>query len=428
VSDAEPKAGPATPAHRLRRMVGRDPHQQHRAATPLELLFDLTFVVAFGIAASQFSHLLAENHVAAGLTGFAFATFAICWAWINFSWFASAFDTDDWIYRLMTMLQMVGVIILALGLPQLFGSIEHGGHVDNAVLVAGYIVMRIALVGQWLRAASQDPARRRACLTYAAAVTLAQIGWAAQIFVQTSVEVFFLCAVVLIAVELSGPYIAERRMGGTPWHAHHIVERYGLLAIIALGEGVVGTVASISAAVEIQGWSTDAVLVAVAGTGLTFGMWWVYFLVPHAELLHADRGTSFWFGYLHIPVFGAIVATGAGLHAAAYYIEHHSELGAAPTVATVAVPVAIYLVGLYVLYGLVARRWDLFHGVLVASALAVLAGSVWLATTDVPMAVCLLVVTLAPVVVVAAYEITGHRQVPAGRRGLADGLAPSATG
>ena len=86
---------------------------------------------------------------------------------MNFSWFASAYDTDDWIYRLMTMLQMVGVIILALGLPQMYASIEHGDHVDNTVMVAGYVVMRIALVGQWLRAAKQDPDRRSACLTYA---------------------------------------------------------------------------------------------------------------------------------------------------------------------------------------------------------------------------------------------------------------------
>ena len=136
-------------------------------ATPLELLFDLTFVVAFGIAANEFAHMLAENHVGAGLLGFSFATFAICWAWINFAWFASAYDTDDWIYRLMTMLQMVGVIILALGFPQMFASIEHGEHVDNRVMVAGYVVMRIALVGQWLRAAKQDPDRRSACLTYA---------------------------------------------------------------------------------------------------------------------------------------------------------------------------------------------------------------------------------------------------------------------
>ncbi len=142
--------------HRVRTMTGRDPHEQHRVATPLELLFDLTFVVAFGIAASQFAHLLAGGHVAAGLAAFSFAMFAVCWAWINFSWFASAYDTDDWIYRLTTMLQMVGVIVLALGLPQMYASIEHGGHVDNTVVVAGYVVMRVAMVAQWLRAARQD--------------------------------------------------------------------------------------------------------------------------------------------------------------------------------------------------------------------------------------------------------------------------------
>ena len=81
----------------------------------------------------------------------------MCWAWINFSWFASAYDTDDWVYRLMTMLQMVGVIIMALGFPPMFASIEHGEHVDNRVMVSGYVIMRIALVGQWLRAAKQDP-------------------------------------------------------------------------------------------------------------------------------------------------------------------------------------------------------------------------------------------------------------------------------
>ena len=91
-------SGPA-PAHRIRRMSGRDPYEDHRVATPLELLFDLTFVVAFGVAASEFAHMLAEGHVGAGLAGFAFSTFAVCWAWINFTWFASAYDTDDWMYR-----------------------------------------------------------------------------------------------------------------------------------------------------------------------------------------------------------------------------------------------------------------------------------------------------------------------------------------
>ena len=401
------------PPHRFRRMSGRDPHERHRVATPLELLFDLTFVVGFGIAASEFAHLLAEDHVGAGLTGFMLAIFAICWAWINFSWFASAYDTDDWVYRLATMLQMVGVIVLALGLPQMYASIEHGVHVDNAVMVAGYVVMRIAMVGQWLRAAHQDPGHRVVCLAYVVSVTVAQLGWVGLIVAHTSVEVFVILAVVLVAVEMLGPFLAETRKGRTPWHPHHISERYGLLAIIALGEGVVGTVASISAVVGSQGWSLDAVLVAVAGTGLTFGMWWMYFAVPAADLLHAHRDRAFGFGYLHIVLFGAIVGTGAGLHAAAYYIEHHSQLGSVQTVLWVAIPVGLYILSFYVIYTLLTRAVDALHILLLALSAAVLAGALLLAAAGVSMASCLLVVMVAPMVSVVGYELIGHRHAAA---------------
>jgi low temperature requirement protein LtrA len=164
-------------AHRVIRMTGRDPDEPHRAATPLELLFDLTFVVAFGVAAEQLAHLLADGHLASGLTGFSFAMFAVCWAWINFSWFASAYDTDDWPFRVATMVQMVGVLIFTLGLPDVFASLDQGQQVNNTVTVAGYVVMRIAMGFQWLRAATQDPARRSACLTYLATILVAQAGW-----------------------------------------------------------------------------------------------------------------------------------------------------------------------------------------------------------------------------------------------------------
>ncbi len=399
--------------HRIRRMSGRDPREPHRVSSPLELLFDLTFAIAFGVAASQFAHLLAEGHVGDGLLGFGFAVFAIWWAWMNFSWFASAYDTDDWVYRLTTMVQMVGVIILALGLPQTFASIEHGGHVNNTVMVAGYVVMRIAMVTQWLRAARQDPDRRAASLTYATVIVVAQIGWIAQILVSTSVWVFAAGALVLMALEISGPFLAERRMGGTPWHAHHIAERYSLLAIIALGEGVVGTVASLSAAVGEHGWSTDAVVLAVAGTGLTFGMWWVYFLVPAAELLHAHREVSFLYGYLHLFVFGAIVATGAGLHVAAYYFEEQSELSTVATVLSVAIPVAVYITAMFVIYSMLVGTVDVFHTGLLVGAGAVLAAAVAMAAAEISLAPCLLVVTAAPMVIVAGFELVGHRHARA---------------
>ena len=89
------------------------------------------------------------------------AIFAVTWAWIQYTWWASAYDEDDWVYRLTTMVQMTGVVILALGLPAAFDSIDKGERLDNRVAVFGYVVMRVPMVSQWLRAAHQDPARRR---------------------------------------------------------------------------------------------------------------------------------------------------------------------------------------------------------------------------------------------------------------------------
>lgn len=395
--------------HHSRRMGGRDRHEAHRVATPLELLFDLTFVLSFGVAASQLAHALAEGHFAAALLGFGFASFGICWAWTNFAWFASAYDTDDWIFRIVTMVQMIGVLVLAIGLPRMFASIEHGEHVDNSVLVLGYVIMRAALVFQWVRAARQDRARRRACLTYAVVVSLAQVGWVALIFVHFSIEVTVILSGILALIEFAGPALAERKDGGTPWHAHHIAERHGLFAIIALGEGVVGTVAALSAVVEQQGWAVDAAFVGIAGTGLTFGMWWVYYLVPSAPVLHAHRERAFVWGYGQLLIVTAIVATGAGLHVAAYFIEHKAHISPLATVLTVAVPVGMFLGLIYALYYYLVRRFDPFHLWLLIATAGVVAVAVIAALSGFSMAVCLVILMLSPAVTVVGYEVRGYQ-------------------
>ncbi|WP_244427936.1 low temperature requirement protein A [Sinorhizobium fredii] len=210
-------------AHHVSRMSGRDPHQGHRAATPLELLFDLTFVIAFGLAASQLAHLLAEGHFNAGLIGFGFASFSICWAWVNFSWFASAYDTDDWVFRIVTMVQMVGVLILAVGLPPMFDSIDKGEHLNNSIMVLGYVVMRVAMVFQWLRAAHQDPLRRRACMTYAAAIAIAQLGWTVLIFLDFSLLTTFVFVVAFTAAV--GATVAARHCTRGPLGARRAARR-----------------------------------------------------------------------------------------------------------------------------------------------------------------------------------------------------------
>lgn len=391
-------------------MGGRDRHEEHRVATPLELLFDLTFVIAFAQAASQLAHAVAEAHYGSGLLSFGFAAFAICWAWINFSWFASAYDTDDWIFRLTTMVQMIGVLMAALGLPPMFASIEKGDLLDNRIMVLGYVIMRVAMVFQWLRAAKQDPARRKTCLTYAKAITLAQFGWVILIFLDFSIGVTVAMSILFIVVEMTGPYLAERIDGGTPWHAHHIAERYSLFTIIALGEGVVGTVATLSAVIESQGWTVDVALVGLAGMGLTFGMWWVFFMLPSGHVLHAKRQKSFVWGYGLMITISSIVATGAGLHVAAYYIEHKAKIGPLATVLSVAIPVSIFLASIYALYAYLVENFDRFHILLLSGTAIVIALAITAAAFGLSTPICLLILMLAPVVTVIGYETLGHKR------------------
>lgn len=405
--------------HRTVRMTGRDPHERHRVSTSLELLFDLSFVVAFGTAAGELAHKLQHDQVGQGLAGFAFATFGVAWAWINFTWFASAYDTDDWLYRLITMLQMVGVLVFALGIPPMFASLDGGATLDNDVMVWGYVVMRVAMVLQWWRASRHDPGRRAAHLSYAGSVVLAQVIWCVLAVVDLPIGTTFAVMVVPMVIELGGPRLAERRYGGTPWHAHHVAERYGLMVIIALGEGMIGTMASLTA-LAASGLTLDIALLALAGTALTFGMWWTYFVIPHGDILHARRERAFSWGYGHFLLFGSIVAVGAGLHAAAYFLEDRSHLSLEGTVLAVVVPLAVYLFSLYVFYAVISRSLDPFHLLLIAASVVPLVAPVVMAAHDVPVTWCLLALAPAPWVTVLGYETVGYRHNAAVLEQLAD--------
>jgi low temperature requirement protein LtrA len=278
----------------------------HRAATPLELLYDLSFVVAFGTAADELAHYLAEGHFGAAIGGFGLAVFAVSWAWMNYSWFASAYDNDDWVFRVATMVQMVGVVVLALGIEEMFASLDRGAALDVRVMVLGYVVMRVSMIFLWLLVARHDPHRAPAARTYLWTIGVAQVGWVVLALLGLPVATFFVVAAGLFAVELVGPVLAERR-SPTPWHARHIAERHGLLVLITLGEGVLGTVAALDALVHTEhGWTVDAALLAVAGIGLTFGIWWMYLVVPWGEVLERHRGRASVWGAGHILLFGSI--------------------------------------------------------------------------------------------------------------------------
>jgi low temperature requirement protein LtrA len=400
-------------SHRIAPMRGRDPHEANRVATPLELLFDLTFVVAFSQISSEAAHYLELGQVGVALGGFAFATFAVTWAWINYSWLASAYDNDDLFFRLATLVVMLGVLIVALGIPPVFESFAEGEHLDNGVLVAGYVVMRIATVALWLRAARQDPPRRKTALAYAINISIAQVFWVALIFVDLPVWTGAAIAAVLMLFEVCGPLFAELRFGRTPWHGHHIAERYGLLTIITLGEVVLGTILAISAVVQVQKWSLEAALVALAGTTLVFGLWWVYFMMPSGRILHRYRDRGFVWGYGHIVLFGSLIGVGTGLHVAAQVISHEAHVDASFALTCVAVPVLVFEVVLFALYSYLVDEFDPFHVWLFLGAVVMLALSVIAVQAGLSIGGALLIVAASPLVIVVGFETVGHRHLAA---------------
>src|SRR5215213_830543 len=158
----------------VRPMRARSQHEQHRASTPLELLFDLVFVIAVAQAASALHHGIAEGHAAEATLSFAMLFFAIWWAWMNFTWFASAYDTDDVPYRLTVFVQLTGALIIAAGVQQAFVG-------QFGTITLGYLVMRLAGVAQWLRAAHSDLEHRTTAYRYAIGITIVQVLWIARL-------------------------------------------------------------------------------------------------------------------------------------------------------------------------------------------------------------------------------------------------------
>ncbi|GAC66861.1 low temperature requirement protein A [Gordonia soli] len=320
-------------------MRPRDPDENGRTASTLELFFDLVFVVAVSIAAVQLHHALTDGHIVDGLTAYAIVFFGIWWAWMNFTWFATSFATDDWLYRVLTFVQMAGVLVLAAGIEPAFTER------DFALLVAGYVLMRVAMVAQWLRASrGADQPRRRTTQIYAAGIATVQALWLVWLLVSGTMATVGLIA--LVAAELAVPIIAERR-GGTPWHPHHITERYGLFTLILLGESLL---ASTNAIIEALRRDDQAIAPLVSIAILTFivtaALWWIYFWPPHHTAIRTFA-TSLRYGYVHYFVFAAAGALSAGIEVEIDALTHHSELTDIQASYTVTIPIAVFILGIW---------------------------------------------------------------------------------
>ncbi len=320
-------------------MRPRSPEEAHRAATPLELLFDLVFVVAVAQAAANLHHGIAEGHVTETLVSYILVFFGIWWAWMGFTWFASSYDNDDIPYRLLVFVQMTGALIVASGVERVFAER------DLTIIVAGYIVMRVAGVAQWIRAAQSDPEHRPAAIRYALGTVVCQIFWVLLLF--TPQEFHVIGFFILVVVELIVPIWAES-YSPTTWHMHHIRERYGLFTILVLGETILSTSVAIQSATDEGGMSGGLTSIIIGGLLIVYSMWWLYFN-SHTRLQIGSLRVAFVWAYGQYLIFAATAAVGAGLAVVIDQLTHHAEISAVAAGVAVAIPSAIYVLSLWVL-------------------------------------------------------------------------------
>jgi len=375
-------------------MTGRPVDEEHRVATPLELLFDLTFVVAVAQVAAELAHGIADDKVGDSLLGFVMVFFAIWWAWMNFTWFASAYDTDDVPYRLLTLVQMAGVLVFAAGIHDAFGS-------QNFLTgTIGYVIMRVAMLAQWARAARSDPEHRQTAYRFVLGIAVVQVAWLLRLLLPhgAGLAVFFL----LVVAELAVPVWAERaRM--TAWHPHHIAERYGLFTIIVLGECVLASNVALQVVVEDTGWDLDLLLVGGGGLCLLFALWWMYFLKEAGDGLARRRELGFVWGYGHYAIFGSLAALGAGLEVTVDAVSHHVEASDQLVAMAVVVPVALYLATVWLLH---APLGEGYRASVVPMSLAIVAtlAVAALVPLGLPLPWVVVLVAVPPAVLVAVHR------------------------
>ncbi|MCF8609573.1 low temperature requirement protein A [Gordonia sp. HY285] len=388
----------------LQRMIGRDPDEGERAGSGLEVFYDLIFVVLFSVAGVQLADYLAEGEVFVAVVGYLLVAFAAIWAWINFAWFASAFDTDDPWFRLSVLVQMIGVSIMAVGIPPVFSSIHADAHVDVKVIVFGYMVMRLGLVPQWLRAAYQSVRYRQTCLTYAVACIVAQIGWTIVALAPMGLRMTLVAILICVVIEFLGPFVAEKRKA-TPWNPFHITERFSTLIVITLGEGVVGTVAVLQAQIGRGGWTAQTAVLGATALGVTFSMWWLYAAMPNGKGLAEHRSRCFLWGYGMIPVFMACAAVGAGMDLIAKWIEGETHDSSLMVMAAVAIPLAVFTIGVIVAHYYLIGPSGMELMLIVTALIPIIVGLV-LVAVGVPLLVAVVVGALAPVLPVLIIEFS----------------------
>jgi low temperature requirement protein LtrA len=278
--------------------------RESASVTPLELFFDLVFVLAL----TQCTALMAKEPTPAGIAKGLLVLGVLWWAWVGYAWLTSVVDPEEGIVRIAMFAAMAGLLVAALCVPEAFGE-------SAIVFAVAYGVVRFAQVWLLGMAGAEDPALRRSVVTgLLGSTSLGVVLLVAAAFADGPLQ-GGLWALAL-ALDMAGPYL----FGAEGWKLvpSHFAERHGLIVIIALGESIV----AIGVGAEI-GVDAGVVAAAVLGIAVAAAQWWLYFdvvaLVAERKLSSAPVGREQnemardSYSFLHLPMVAGIVLVALGM-------------------------------------------------------------------------------------------------------------------
>jgi low temperature requirement protein LtrA len=290
--------------------------REQETVTPLELFFDLVFVLAF----TQCTALMAADPTWHGLAKGLLVLGVLWWSWVGYAWLTSVLDPEEDAVRLVIFVAMAALLIVGLCVPQAFG--------DAALLFAcAYAIVRIAHIALFMLASRDEPNLRWSVITLAASTALGAGLLLGAAFVDGSPQgALWLAAIVL---DMAGPYF----FGTDGWKLvpEHFTERHGLIVIIALGESIVAVGVGAEHGVDL-----GVALAAVICTAIAAALWWLYFDVvataagrrlaeaPPGRAQNAMARDSY--SYLHLPMVAGIVLVALGVKKTLGHVEEPLKL------------------------------------------------------------------------------------------------------
>jgi low temperature requirement protein LtrA len=301
--------------------------------TPLELFFDLVFVLAI----TQCTALMSHHPTWSGLVQGLLVLGVLWWGWVGYAWLTSVIDPEEGAVRLVMFGAMGALLIVALCVPAAFGHLA-------LTFALAFGAFRVAHIALFMLASPDDPELRRSVLGLAASTAVGvTLLAAASLFDGVPQGALWALAIFL---DMAGPYF----LGAEGWKLvpGHFAERHGLIVIIALGESIVAIGVGAAGALDL-----GIGVVAVLGVALAAALWWTYFdvvaLVSARRLGEAEVGRAQnelardSYSYIHLLLVAGIVLVALGMKTAIAHTGEH--LHAVPAFALLG-GVAIYLLGL----------------------------------------------------------------------------------